>query len=60
MMDNNRFTIRFKHTVDLENIKYIAQVMDTNPNKLIQYIIKSYIKNVKRNFDKDKNQQNNV
>jgi len=49
--NDNRFTIRFKHEVDLKNIKFIAQVMNTNPNALIQLLIKKYIKNVKMQFD---------
>ena len=60
MKNNNRITIRFKQEVDLKNIRFIAKAMDTNPNKLIQYIIKSYIKKVKRNFEDSSKSDNNV
>jgi len=53
MENDNRFTIRFKHLVDLTNIKFIAKVMDTNPNALIQFIIRGYIKKVQTQFEED-------
>jgi len=53
MENDNRFTIRFKHEVDLKNIKFIAKVMNSNPNALIQFIIRGYIKKVQMQFEED-------
>lgn len=46
-------TIRFKQEIDLLNLKYISKVMNTNPNKLIQVIVRSYISGVMDKINKD-------
>ena len=60
MNKDNRLTIRFKYESDLKNLNYICKILDTNPNALVQYIIKAYIKNVKSNFDKDSKKENDA